>query len=485
MGTISTKAAEVRERAGHPIIDADGHFVELGPILQDELVAYLEETGGASLRERYLKSAARPFDTSTVLADRGSPEVRRQWKSMPSWWGWQTRNTRDRATAHLPRLLYERMDEMGIDFMLLYPSAVLALNDLEDPELGTALAKGANRWLSRTFAPYKDRIAVGGIVPMNSPQQAIEVAQHAVRELGLKTCVISGYARRALGPKVEDGAQAFRLDHFGVDSDYDYDPFWAKCIELGVAPVSHSSHMHARVSRSVSNYVYNHIGCLATSHESLAKSLFLAGVTRRFPELRVGFLEGGVAWACSLYADLLGHWSKRNAEAILDLDPDRLDVDRLMSFVAEYGDDAVTGQLDRIRQFFARPAARPQQLDEFSRAVIRRAEDIRDLFVPNFYFGCEADDPLVGWAFADQVNPLGARLRAMIGSDISHWDVPDMTEPVEEAYELVEHGRISAADFREFAFLNPVRLHAGMNPRFFEGTVCKQQVAAELAKGSI
>ena len=483
MGNISTKAAEVRKSLTHPIIDADGHFVELGPILEDELVAYIEQEGGASLRERYLNSSARPFNTSTVLADRDSPEVREQWKSMPSWWGWQTKNILDRATSHLPSLLYERMDEMGIDFMLLYPSTVLALIDVEDPELSGVLARGANRYLARIFAPYKDRIAVGGIVPMKTPQLAIATAEHAVKELGIKTIVISGYARRALGPQPEHGAQAFRLDHFGVDSEYDYDPFWAKCIELGVAPVSHSSHMHARVSRSVSNYVYNHIGCLSTSHESLAKSLFLGGVTRRFPELRVGFLEGGVAWACSLYADLLGHWSKRNSESILELDPDRLDVDKLMGYMGEYGDEAVKGQLDRIRGFFSRPAARPQQLDEFSRVVIGQAQDIRDLFVPNFYFGCEADDPLVAWAFADKVNPMGARLRAMIGSDISHWDVPDMTEPVEEAYELVEHGILKEQDFREFAFLNPVRLHAGMNPRFFEGTVVEKAVAVEIAKG--
>ena len=161
------------------------------------------------------------------------------------------------------------------------------------------------------------------------------------------------------------------------------------------------------VARSVSNYVYNHIGALATSHESLAKSLFLGGVTRRFPTLRFGFLEGGVAWACSLYAELLGHWSKRNSESILDLDPDRLDVDELMKYVEKYGDDAVQVRLDRIRQFFSRPAARPEMLDEFSRAMIRKAEDIRDRFVPNFYFGCEADDPLVAWAFAGNVNPLG------------------------------------------------------------------------------
>ena len=120
---------------------------------------------------------------------------------MPSWWGWQTRNTLDRATAHLPRLLYERLDEMGIDFTLLYPSAVLALVDLDDVELGAALARGANRWLARIFKPYRDRIAVGGIVPMNNPQTAIAELEYAVRELGMKTVVVTGYARRMLGDR--------------------------------------------------------------------------------------------------------------------------------------------------------------------------------------------------------------------------------------------------------------------------------------------
>ncbi len=472
-----TKAAKVRKLVDHPIIDADGHLVELGPLLDDELVAALEETGGRTLRDRYLASQVKPFDTSTALSDRSDPRVRDQWLAMPSWWGWQTRNVKDRATAHLPRLLYERLDEMGIDLTLLYPSTVLALLDLEDVELGAALARAANRWLARIFRPYRDRIVVGGIVPMSNPTVAIAELEYAVKELGLKTVVVTGYARRRLA-----GGQ-IRLDTFGLDSEYDYDPLWARCVELGVAPLSHSSHLHTRVARSISNYVYNHIGALSASHESLAKSLFLGGVTRRFPGLRFGFLEGGVAWACSLYADLLGHWSKRNCENILDLDPDRLDVDELMRYMERYGDGAVRSRLDEIRRFFARPAARPATLDEFARAEIRRAEDIRDRFVPNFHFGCEADDPLVAWAFKAKVNPMGARLRAMMGSDISHWDVPDMTEPVADAYGLVERGLITEEDFREFTFLNAVRLHAGMNPRVFEDTVCAKAVAQALAQG--
>ena len=65
----------------------------------------------------------------------------------------------------------------------------------------------------------------------------------------------------------------------------------------------------------------------------------------------------------------------------------------------------------------------------------------------------------------------------MFSSDIGHWDVPDMSEVLEEAYELVEHGLVNEADFREFTFTNPAMLHAGMNPDFFKGTVVEKDVA--------
>jgi len=51
----------------------------------------------------------------------------------------------------------------------------------------------------------------------------------------------------------------------------------------------------------------------------------MSGVTRRFPTLRFAFLEGGVAWACSLYADLIGHWEKRNGVAVENYNPASLD----------------------------------------------------------------------------------------------------------------------------------------------------------------
>ena len=67
------------------------------------------------------------------------------------------------------------------------------------------------------------------------------------------------------------------------------------------------------------------IALLKDNGEALCKALFFGGVTRRFPKLRVAFLEGGVHWAVGLLGDLVGRWEKRNIEAVQRYDPKRID----------------------------------------------------------------------------------------------------------------------------------------------------------------
>ena len=66
----------------------------------------------------------------------------------------------------------------------------------------------------------------------------------------------------------------------------------------------------------------------------------------------------------------------------------------------------------------------------------------------------------------------------MFGSDLSHWDVPDMTEVLEEAWEMVDHEWIDDNDFRDFVFTYPVEFFTRQNPAFFEGTTVEADVAA-------
>jgi hypothetical protein len=119
------------------------------------------------------------------------------------------------------------------------------------------------------------------------------------------------------------------------------------------------------------------------------------------------------------------------------------------------------------------------ELDDFAACKITRKEDWVELYAKPYYFGCEADDRMNATAFS-RGNPFGAQLNAFYSSDIGHFDVIDMREPLAEAYELVEDGFLSDDNFRDFTFTNVVRLWGTQNPRFFEGTVVAKEAAAVL-----
>jgi hypothetical protein len=235
----------------------------------------------------------------------------------------------------------------------------------------------------------------------------------------------------------------------------------------------------SRVSQQ--NYAANHVGNFATAGEATCRSLFFHGVPRRFPELRCAFLEGGTGWACGLYADLIGHWQKRGAAGVRAYDPAHLDRELIAKLFASHGSDRYKKHIDELDAGL-RVLCEPQPLvDEFEASGVGCVEDIRDIFVKNFNFGCEADDPANAGAFDSARNPLGARLPAIFSSDIGHWDVPQMNGVLHEAWELVEDGHLTRDDFRDFTFGNAARMWAGANPRFFEGTSVGPAVAALLA----
>ncbi len=327
------------------------------------------------------------------------------------------------------------------------------------------------------------------VIPMNTPEEAIAELEHAVKKLGLKVVMMASIVRRRNPAEPSNpGAAARWFDVLGLDSEYDYDPVWAKCVELGVAPTFHSGSRGIGLRMSPSNFVYNHIGHFAAASEAVCKAIFMGGVTRRFPTLKMGFLEGGVGWACGLYNDLIGHWKKRNREALEEVNPANLDTAQLAKLVGQYGGRWVEQWRDNLEAIVKPDLTADiggiKELDDYARCKIKRAEDIRDLFAKNFYFGCEADDPFNAYAFNRKANPYGAKMNILFGSDIGHFDVQDMRDVVPEAFELVEDELISSDDFRDFMFSNPVRFFGEGNPNFFNGTRVEKEARAFLSATS-
>ncbi len=473
----TTKSQAVRESLDHPIVDSDGHMIEFEPAILDSLA----EVAGHDMVERYRKA------TGDGLMQWGMSDQERRDRRMvrAPFWVLPAANTLDRATAMLPKVFVSRMEELGLDFSVLYPSMGLVSVGVADDELRQASCRAFNAYHADLYADYSERVTPAAVIPMHTPEEAIAELDYAVGERGLKVIMMAGVVRRpvaaALQISAEAGKLAFWIDTLGLDSQYDYDPVWQRCVELGVNPTFHTGSQGWGSRRSVTNFVYNHTGHFAAAGDATCKSLFMGGVTKRFPSLRFAFLEGGVAWGCSLFSDLLGHWEKRNREAIEHTNPANLDRDELVRLFREQGEPR---QLARLQELIDGAGVRGDTLeddyplDEFAACGIERKEDVRDRFVPSFYFGCEADDPMNAWAFDTRINPFGERLHAIFGSDIGHWDVMDVEEVVEEAYELVEKGMISKEDFRRFTFENPVNFWTAGNPGFFDGTVVESDVRA-------
>ena len=478
------KASQLRSRLGHPIIDADGHWLEYGPVMGEEF----RRIGGEAAAEAWAMASQRvPNALKMSLAER-----RRRRVGQEAFWSSPCENVLDRATAMLPRLMYERLDDLGIDFSVVYPTAGLSFHRMQDTRQRRAICRAYNVFTADQFRGLADRVIPAAIIPMYTPEEALEELEFAVTQLGYKVVMVGGMMRRRVPALEEEHPDASKFvewyDVIGLDSPYDYDVVWAKCRELRVAPSFHNGARSILLRNSPSNFCYNHIGHFASAGHAVAKALFFGGVTRRFPDLNFAFLEGGVGWACMLYADLIGHWEKRNRQAIERTNPGTLDVRALLALAEKYGRAAVVEAVRRGEGLEGDTNSALtggiEDLDDYFRCKIERKEDIRDLFVPRFYFGCEADDPVNGWAFNRKSNPLGARLNAVFSSDIGHFDVPDMAEVVPEAYELVEHGLMNADDFRDFVFTNAVRFWGEVNPDFFRGTVVEKAAAHVLSTRS-
>ena len=476
---MSTVSAQIRAKLSHPLIDGDSHVIEYTPVLLD----YLKAAGG--------EQASADFTAQTRGGRSAgwynmSWDQRRHHRTMRSpWWALPTKNTYDRCTAMLPKLYHERMDDFGLDFAILYPTVGLGFPGMPDDDFRRLVCHAYNEYIADAYREYGDRMTPAAVVPMHTPEEGIAELEHA-KALGLKVAMIPSFVRRGIPSVVEEHPEYANrvsyLDNYAIDSPYDYDPFWAKACELGFALAAHSGGMGFDDRRSMSNYMHNHMGHFAAAGEVLAKGLLMGGVTKRFPKLRVALLEGGVINGSRLYIDIHSRWKKRNLNALENLNPANIDVEKARSLFMQYADSTTQDKLDALEKTLGIGSQDvPLDVrDDFAAMAVNSAEDIRDRFIPNFYFGCEADDSLAFIAFNRKANPLREQVRAIMSFDLGHWDVTDMNGAAGEAYEQLEDGLINEEDFRTFAFSNSVALYAGVNPNFFDGTVLEKEAKAEL-----
>src|SRR5262249_56974963 len=115
--------------------------------------------------------------------------------------------------------------------------------------------------------------------------------------LGMKAAMLASLLRRPVPALAKEAPEASRYalwhDTLGLDSAHDYDPVWAKCLELGIPPTFHSASSGIGLRTSISNFVYNHIGHFGAAGEAVCKALFIGGGAGRPPPQSFSLFRGG------------------------------------------------------------------------------------------------------------------------------------------------------------------------------------------------
>ena len=196
-GKISSK--DIRKRIGHPVIDADGHWLEFGPSITD----YLKDVAGNeavnSFRRRggyVVKSLAMtPEERAKRVAPRKHFGACRP--KIPSIA--RPRCCRDCCTIGL--------DEFGFDFTVLYPTAGLAVGYIPEEEVRRATCRAFNMYIAHQFGEFSDRMTPAAAIPMHTPQEAIDELEYAVKVIGLKVVVMTSMVPRPIAATGQSSAE--------------------------------------------------------------------------------------------------------------------------------------------------------------------------------------------------------------------------------------------------------------------------------------
>src|SRR5947207_14498967 len=128
----------------------------------------------------------------------------------------------------MPKLLYQRLDEIATDFAVIYPTAGLRLPRIKDDATRRAVIRAYNIVSAEYFSGLEDRLTPAAIIPMHHPEEAIAELEFVTKQLGSKVGMFgSGMSRPFAAAEATDTISekfAVSYDVLAIDSDYDYDP---------------------------------------------------------------------------------------------------------------------------------------------------------------------------------------------------------------------------------------------------------------------
>lgn len=200
---------------------------------------------------------------------------------------------------HFVQLVERAMDAMGLDYQVVFPSAMLLLGMHPMDDVEVALGRAFNRWLVERILPQNERIKGLLYLPFNSPgecEKLVEEYADAPGIIGFTVCATrnkpvhhNAYAR--LYSMIQESGKPLAF-HSGYHWS---DPSFAQLnrfISMHALSFVHYNLIH------MTNWIIN-------------------GLPERFPKLKLVWVESGLAWVPFLMQRLDHEYMMRSCEAPL------------------------------------------------------------------------------------------------------------------------------------------------------------------------
>ncbi len=256
-----------------PAIDADGHIFEQ----QSEVRNYLDDRWKG--RETPLWPGGQPWDTQ--LSGKLEPP-----------YGYNRSMNAKQQVAIWNRIC----DDHDIDKAVLFPTGSGNVVKLQEPDFARDVCRAVNRHFAADY--MTDRLFPMGVLPMRDPQAAAAEVEYASQELGLKGFEV-----------LPDGLP------FGLGDPF-FDPVYQAAEKCGATIGVHGTRHWAHEWGAGKLKTFAEVHCYAFPAGVILNftSVIAQGLTVRFPDLKMGFLEIGATWL-PYYLDRMDeHWEKRAEE---------------------------------------------------------------------------------------------------------------------------------------------------------------------------
>lgn len=172
----------------------------------------------------------------------------------------------------------EFLDKTSLEYSVLFPTTGLAYGQVVYPDWAVAYAHAYNTWLYEHYVKVSPRLKGVALIPMQDVPAAVQELRRAVTDLGMVAAMIpsNGLARHV--------------------SHREYWPIYEEAEKLDVALAVHGGAYGQLGFDSFTVFPATRALGMPVPLAIAATGLIVDGVLDAFPNLRIGFVEGGTAW---------------------------------------------------------------------------------------------------------------------------------------------------------------------------------------------